>query len=87
MAWHMCVWTRLCKWFSVLVLIPTACSLTSRIDLFLVCAGVDVMFFFVIQKTKPTQHSVQVLRSTGLVPHFLACRSQVTACPPHSGIS
>eukprot|EP00241_Pyramimonas_parkeae_P015471 CAMPEP_0114323128 /NCGR_PEP_ID=MMETSP0059-20121206/27679_1 /TAXON_ID=36894 /ORGANISM="Pyramimonas parkeae, Strain CCMP726" /LENGTH=549 /DNA_ID=CAMNT_0001451321 /DNA_START=156 /DNA_END=1805 /DNA_ORIENTATION=- len=28
------------------------------------------------QKTKPTQHSVQVLRSTGLVPHFLACRSQ-----------
>ena len=28
------------------------------------------------QKTKPTQHSVQVLRSLGLTPHFLACRSQ-----------
>ena len=28
------------------------------------------------QKTKPTQHSVQVLRSLGLAPHMLACRSQ-----------
>jgi len=28
------------------------------------------------QKTKPTQHSVQVLRSLGLTPHLLACRSQ-----------
>lgn len=28
------------------------------------------------QKTKPTQHSVQVLRSLGLTPHMLACRSQ-----------
>ena len=28
------------------------------------------------QKTKPTQHSVQVLRSLGLSPHMLACRSQ-----------
>ena len=27
------------------------------------------------QKTKPTQHSVQVLRSLGLMPHMLACRS------------
>lgn len=27
------------------------------------------------QKTKPTQHSVQVLRSLGLHPHMLACRS------------
>jgi CTP synthase len=28
------------------------------------------------QKTKPTQHSVQVLRSLGLSPHLLACRCQ-----------
>jgi CTP synthase len=28
------------------------------------------------QKTKPTQHSVSVLRSLGLNPHMLACRSQ-----------
>ena len=28
------------------------------------------------QKTKPTQHSVSVLRSLGLNPHLLACRSQ-----------
>ena len=28
------------------------------------------------QKTKPTQHSVQALRSAGLSPHMLACRSQ-----------
>ena len=28
------------------------------------------------QKTKPTQHSVQVLRSVGILPTFLACRSQ-----------
>lgn len=28
------------------------------------------------QKTKPTQHSVAVLRSLGLNPHLLACRSQ-----------
>mmetsp|Transcript_25501 Transcript_25501/g.83968 ORF Transcript_25501/g.83968 Transcript_25501/m.83968 type:complete len:575 (-) Transcript_25501:89-1813(-) len=28
------------------------------------------------QKTKPTQHSVQVLRSYGLSPNLLACRSQ-----------
>lgn len=28
------------------------------------------------QKTKPTQHSVSVLRSLGLSPHLLACRSQ-----------
>ena len=28
------------------------------------------------QKTKPTQHSVAVLRSLGLSPHLLACRSQ-----------
>jgi len=27
------------------------------------------------QKTKPTQHSVAVLRSLGLSPHMLACRS------------
>ena len=27
------------------------------------------------QKTKPTQHSVAVLRSLGLNPHLLACRS------------
>ena len=27
------------------------------------------------QKTKPTQHSVQTLRSLGLMPHLLACRS------------
>ena len=27
------------------------------------------------QKTKPTQHSVQVLRSLGLFPDFLFCRS------------
>lgn len=27
------------------------------------------------QKTKPTQHSVSVLRSLGLSPHMLACRS------------
>ncbi|EEH59821.1 CTP synthase [Micromonas pusilla CCMP1545] len=27
------------------------------------------------QKTKPTQHSVQALRSAGLSPHMLACRS------------
>ena len=26
------------------------------------------------QKTKPTQHSVAVLRSLGLSPHLLACR-------------
>eukprot|EP00892_Ulva_mutabilis_P012095 jgi/Ulvmu1/9258/UM050_0007.1 len=30
------------------------------------------------QKTKPTQHSVQVLRSLGLQPHLLACRSSTT---------
>eukprot|EP00227_Mantoniella_beaufortii_P020635 CAMPEP_0197590630 /NCGR_PEP_ID=MMETSP1326-20131121/11706_1 /TAXON_ID=1155430 /ORGANISM="Genus nov. species nov., Strain RCC2288" /LENGTH=586 /DNA_ID=CAMNT_0043155773 /DNA_START=323 /DNA_END=2083 /DNA_ORIENTATION=+ len=30
------------------------------------------------QKTKPTQHSVQALRSAGLSPHMLACRSQAT---------
>jgi len=30
------------------------------------------------QKTKPTQHSVQALRSAGLSPHMLACRSQVS---------
>uniref|UniRef100_A0A7S2YZ90 CTP synthase n=1 Tax=Chloropicon laureae TaxID=464258 RepID=A0A7S2YZ90_9CHLO len=28
------------------------------------------------QKTKPTQHSVQVLRSVGIAPNFLACRSK-----------
>jgi len=28
------------------------------------------------QKTKPTQHSVQVLRSLGMTPNLLACRSQ-----------
>ena len=28
------------------------------------------------QKTKPTQHSVQALRSAGLSPHMLACRSK-----------
>ena len=28
------------------------------------------------QKTKPTQHSVQQLRSLGLTPHMLACRTQ-----------
>jgi len=28
------------------------------------------------QKTKPTQHSVQVLRSVGISPNFLACRSK-----------
>ena len=28
------------------------------------------------QKTKPTQHSVQVLRSVGITPTFLACRSK-----------
>jgi len=28
------------------------------------------------QKTKPTQHTVQVLRSLGLAPHLLACRCQ-----------
>jgi len=28
------------------------------------------------QKTKPTQHSVATLRSLGLSPHLLACRSQ-----------
>lgn len=28
------------------------------------------------QKTKPTQHSVQVLRSLGLIPNLLACRCQ-----------
>lgn len=27
------------------------------------------------QKTKPTQHSVAVLRSLGISPHMLACRS------------
>ncbi len=27
------------------------------------------------QKTKPTQHSVQVLRSLGMTPNLLACRS------------
>jgi len=44
------------------------------------------------QKTKPTQHSVAVLRSLGLSPHLLACRSQeplsdavrekLVRCPP-----
>lgn len=28
-----------------------------------------------VQKTKPTQHSVRGLRSLGLMPHVLACRS------------
>lgn len=28
------------------------------------------------QKTKPTQHSVQVLRSLGLNPNILACRCE-----------
>ena len=28
------------------------------------------------QKTKPTQHSVSVLRSLGIAPNFLACRSE-----------
>lgn len=28
-----------------------------------------------VQKTKPTQHSVRGLRSLGLMPHILACRS------------
>ena len=28
------------------------------------------------QKTKPTQHSVQVLRSLGITPTLIACRSQ-----------
>lgn len=28
-----------------------------------------------LQKTKPTQHSVRELRALGLTPHFLACRS------------
>jgi CTP synthase len=28
------------------------------------------------QKSKPTQHSVQVLRSLGLFPDFLFCRSK-----------
>ena len=30
---------------------------------------------FVLQKTKPTQHSVRELRSLGLTPNILACRS------------
>lgn len=34
------------------------------------------------QKTKPTQHSVQVLRSLGLMPHLLACRTQVGRLRP-----
>lgn len=33
------------------------------------------------QKTKPTQHSVQVLRSLGLTPHLLACRSADPLAP------
>ncbi|CAK0762419.1 hypothetical protein CVIRNUC_002955 [Coccomyxa viridis] len=33
------------------------------------------------QKTKPTQHSVAVLRSLGLNPHLLACRSQDPLSP------
>lgn len=33
------------------------------------------------QKTKPTQHSVAVLRSLGMNPHLLACRSQEPLSP------
>lgn len=36
----------------------------------------------VLQKTKPTQHSVKGLRSLGLTPNILACRStKVIDCP------
>lgn len=31
------------------------------------------------QKTKPTQHSVRGLRSLGLTPHILACRSTMVS--------
>ncbi|RWW21774.1 hypothetical protein GW17_00014056 [Ensete ventricosum] len=30
--------------------------------------------FFIVQKTKPTQHSVRGLRGLGLIPNLLACR-------------
>lgn len=33
------------------------------------------------QKTKPTQHSVATLRSLGLNPHMLACRSSEPLAP------
>ena len=33
------------------------------------------------QKTKPTQHSVSVLRSLGIAPNFLACRSEAPLEP------
>jgi len=40
-----------------------------------------------LQKTKPTQHSVRGLRSLGLTPNILACRSTkvmgapILSCP------
>ena len=37
--------------------------------------GDSILLTFALQKTKPTQHSVRGLRSLGLTPNILACRS------------
>lgn len=39
------------------------------------------------QKTKPTQHSVRGLRSLGLTPNILACRSTTVSLPPSLSLS
>jgi len=38
-------------------------------------AGHHVCFSTLMQKTKPTEHSVRELRALGLTRHLLACRS------------
>lgn len=38
-----------------------------------------MLISFLVQKTKPTQHSVRGLRSLGLTPNLLACRSTMVS--------
>lgn len=49
---------------------------------FLVGLIIVVNFVIIIQKTKPTQHSVRQLRGLGLTPHILTCRSTTVSHYP-----
>lgn len=49
---------------------------------FLVGLIIVVNFVIIVQKTKPTQHSVRQLRGLGLTPHILTCRSTAVSHYP-----
>ncbi|RCV16294.1 hypothetical protein SETIT_3G126300v2 [Setaria italica] len=55
--------------FSVIISIPSSCL--THIGIFLI----QYPHFVLLQKTKPTQHSVRALRGFGLTPDALVCRS------------